>query len=302
MFVVEAIKDWLAGPPLLPDIVTVHSGPECSETHCYDPLRVALFSCALQSLIFVICMTVCPLWSKYRALRRHDQIFFVSVCVSIITKTIVFQSAFRMLFISGFPMDENLLTYRSAMTDFYTAYAIGYYWHDFIIMHLYPSVFWRVEYFCHHIPPAIICPFFNYVTGYGTFATVFAMLMEGSTPFVDLRWLLSVFGYKQTPAYVVSCGLMMGSFFLVRICSMFWFFYHVAVDWEAFSNLPTMPIAGMIVGLGTIFTLNVVWFTKMIQGAILLYGGDKKKLAKFEEAHLWENEGKQPTSSKLKGT
>lgn len=53
----------------------------------------------------------------------------------------------------------------------------------------------------------------------------FIYIMETSTPFVSIRSILSTLGYKNTKLYIINGLLMIGTFFVFRICIVPYAFY-----------------------------------------------------------------------------
>ena len=108
---------------------------------------------------------------------------------------------------------------------------------------------------------------------------------EGSTFFVNLRWLLATHHLTDNIVYIVNGLMMTLSFFFYRIVlytyMIFWVIYPVTIDQVNYvKEYPTkaeqyfgyfLIIAYIIMG-----SLQVFWFNKILQGLLKALGIIKK--------------------------
>lgn len=127
----------------------------------------------------------------------------------------------------------------------------------------------------HHIGLIVIhlpAPLFGIYEGLSCLAYV----MEGSTVFVNNRWLLYVQGQTESKAYVFNALSMIVSFFLCRVCLAPYLEYRVIADSAVGSQEYFWCWLDVLV-FGMVFTvLNYYWFSLMVRGAIKRLGGTKE--------------------------
>jgi len=111
-----------------------------------------------------------------------------------------------------------------------------------------------------------------------------AMLMEGSTPFVSLRGLLSHLDLKSSRAYLINGVLMLASFFTCRIAAFPLFYWALAKRRGAQSVMAVMastpPRCAILMSL--VCAPQVYWFAMMVRGAARVL--ESRKEAKATQA------------------
>eukprot|EP00736_Rhodelphis_marinus_P005881 Rmarinus@m.19385 len=104
---------------------------------------------------------------------------------------------------------------------------------------------------------------------YGDFFIGAFISMEASTPFVNLRAILSEFGLKKTFVYTFNSVCMMISFFLFRIVAFPAFFYIYGVQHDvSFLAVPFVIPKKCVICTTLLFGLNLYWFFLMMRGAL----------------------------------
>jgi len=105
-------------------------------------------------------------------------------------------------------------------------------------------------------------------------------VLEATGPFVNLRWLLSTAGLKDSKLYIYNGAVMFVSYFLLRVVFNTWLcFTRLWVQRDALFQLPmgiyTLTIACVPANLG----VQYLWFSMILKGIIKLLFGKKDKKA-----------------------
>jgi len=108
----------------------------------------------------------------------------------------------------------------------------------------------------------------------GVYFAAALLINEASTPFMTLMWYLTFSGRKETPLFLVNGVAFALVFFLCRIVFIPFSFYQFASlnfcspggsDWTSM-RMRCAPI--MAAGYAAIFALNLMWFKKILMGAL----------------------------------
>eukprot|EP00929_Paragymnodinium_shiwhaense_P024256 TRINITY_DN14987_c0_g1_i3.p1 TRINITY_DN14987_c0_g1~~TRINITY_DN14987_c0_g1_i3.p1 ORF type:complete len:289 (+),score=11.25 TRINITY_DN14987_c0_g1_i3:76-942(+) len=122
----------------------------------------------------------------------------------------------------------------------------------------------------HH---CFIVTFFSigYTHDCGIWFGVTLLINELSTPFVNAHWYITFTGQKEKPIYVQNGLAMLFSFTLCRILFIPFSFYQLAsVGFCRAGGNPTYVWGSWVMGTGyvVLFLMNVMWWQKMVQGAV----------------------------------
>ncbi|XP_066286145.1 TLC domain-containing protein 4-A-like isoform X1 [Branchiostoma lanceolatum] len=146
------------------------------------------------------------------------------------------------------------------------AIILGYFIADILEMFLRPKIKWDTSMFLHHLAAAIM----TYVTlfwySFAQFYGTILMMMEASSPFLNIRNLLLLAGWsKSSRPYTSVSALFVITFFVFRVAIIppFWYavIHQIRVNPDV--HLPEFRV-GRDVGLLTAIVLNalnVYWFT-----------------------------------------
>mmetsp|Transcript_14925 Transcript_14925/g.32345 ORF Transcript_14925/g.32345 Transcript_14925/m.32345 type:complete len:269 (+) Transcript_14925:270-1076(+) len=149
---------------------------------------------------------------------------------------------------------------------------------DFLVCAFHPS-FGGFAILAHHVG-SIITLVYAWHDRQGHFQIMFSMLMELTTPFINARWFLDKMGLKQSPLFVAN-GLVLILTWVVGRLYIFYPFYSTVfslrhewqlMSWRMGSILAIMPVVLLI--------LNVIWFSKILRGALKVLGIGRAKSGK----------------------
>ncbi len=110
-----------------------------------------------------------------------------------------------------------------------------------------------------------------------------ALVMEGSTPFVSARAVMSHLGMKRTKAYLINGVLMLAAFFSCRVLVYPAFFVAYArhrpglTALSAAARVPAWPCGVCLVA---VLAPQLYWFRAMVKGAVKVLE-DRKKPVKM---------------------
>uniref|UniRef100_H2ZDZ0 TLC domain-containing protein n=1 Tax=Ciona savignyi TaxID=51511 RepID=H2ZDZ0_CIOSA len=113
---------------------------------------------------------------------------------------------------------------------------------------------------------------YQFALRYGTliYFANFRLLAEMSTPFVNIRWALSVCDVKTGTFYFYNGVMMTFCFFISRILSMPYYYYLVmnAVNSEDYQSISPLIHVSWISVCIVLDIMNIFWFKKMLVGIL----------------------------------
>lgn len=117
------------------------------------------------------------------------------------------------------------------------------------------------------------------------FLVTIYLIFELSTPFVNARWMLDKAGFKSHAVYKINGICMLVTFFMARLVPFQPIF--LSMVWphlSEFANLPpglrfVIPTAWLLS-----MCLNIIWFRKMVIGAIKVFFPKPKKAEPAKKA------------------
>jgi hypothetical protein len=114
--------------------------------------------------------------------------------------------------------------------------------------------------------------------GAGIFAPVIIFFFgtEMTTPFINGRVFLTVFGYRDSILFVLNGLAITIGWFVIRIGSIPFFAKAVWEQWDVIQAQQMYLIAQVLLFSTLVTVLNVVWFYKILMGLINVVCGSKK--------------------------
>lgn len=240
--------------------------PENVLEFTYVPVVVYSF------IIFGVCACIIPYLSwwlvpKYRTISTPERFDWNSRILSAFHAILVSSLAIYNCLFDG-PTWEDKIWGTSYLPRATIALTAGYISCDLIIMLIGFPLKESIFYILHHV--AVLGAFAaNVLYGPLTFFANIRVNAEFSTPFVNLRWMLYLLGYKDTKLYMYNGFAMLGAFFAVRvgILPVFYYFMLKSFFEEGFQRLPVwMTLICLVSSIG-LDSINVYWFFKMARGA-----------------------------------
>ncbi|KAL4853815.1 Flap endonuclease 1 [Chlorella vulgaris] len=207
--------------------------------------------------------------SRYRSWAAREQLEWNGRLPSTLhALAITFITAYLFLVSSVFAKDkigdDPFVLRTSPLSTATLGFSLGYFATDLVLLvHYYPA-FGGPEMALHH----------SQAHAY----TLALLATECTTPFVNLRFLLDKGGWRQHPAYTANGMALLFSWILGRIVLFVFFFHHVWLHLGEFHLITPLSRWLIYVVPPVLFTLNMVWFNKILRGALKLIFGLTKLL------------------------
>lgn len=122
--------------------------------------------------------------------------------------------------------------------------------------------------------------FFGYTQALGysvmPYFANFRLVVEFSTPLVNMRWFFYICGYEKNSLHFFLNGILMTlAFFVVRIMSipLFWFKVYTVLDSPVWLKMKYFRYV-MIVTCLLLDIINIYWFNKLFKGAKLVWSAN----------------------------
>ena len=152
--------------------------------------------------------------------------------------------------------------------------SLGYFVGDFIVCLLDPKLRRDKGSMMHHVAGIVGISLSLFHQGKAMFFVVYRLIAECSTPFVNLRSILSDLGEKDKPLYIFTGVNMLITFIVCRIIVIPWHWYEILKTVMAEECALLIPLV-LRVWLGFNYLvfdiLNVYWCYRIIIGAFKLF-------------------------------
>ena len=106
------------------------------------------------------------------------------------------------------------------------------------------------------------------------------LIVELSTPLVNMRWFLYANGHKKDSLCFFLNGIAMTlMFFAVRIASIpvYWYKIYTVLDSPNWIKMRSFRYV-MVVTCATLDVINIYWFHKMFKGALIVWSSNQHQL------------------------
>jgi hypothetical protein len=116
------------------------------------------------------------------------------------------------------------------------------------------------------------------------------LIVELSTPLVNMRWYLYALGYKKDSIIFFVNGIVMTvTFFLVRVAfiPVYWYKVYIVIDsplWMKMRNFRYIMVITCII----LDVINVYWFQKMFKGALIMWSTNWQYYEKYHKPQQLE--------------
>ena len=246
--------------------------PQASLDYVLVPTVLASFILALISYFLVSPFLSNLFLPFYRKFDKGRQEYFNSLLFSTIHAIIIVAAATNVLFWLPWTT-ESLLKHDSPYGFFAMQFAGGYFMADFIS--ILSSPYMRNDKFIllHHVTSFISVFFGCYFQGAWMPYVMMRLMAEFSTPFVNLRWILSAIQYPKTsPLFIFTGSALTFAFFTSRILPIplfYYVLYSLAVGDLHPSATFTFPVTfkGLIICFVLLLdSLNLYWFSLLWRG------------------------------------
>ena len=131
----------------------------------------------------------------------------------------------------------------------------------------------------HHLAGIVGLSLCLFHQGKAMFFVIYRLIAECSTPFVNLRSILSDLGEKDRTLYIYAGISMLITFLLCRIVVIPWHWYEILKTVTSVECALLIPLFFRVwLGLNYLVfdVLNVYWFYRIVKGAVKLYTSKMK--------------------------
>lgn len=279
---------WLAGPSISPSWMSMN-GPPCEEgSLCWEPSRVIFASAVFHGLQCLLLACVFSLFSFYRRLSFTDRIAWLSYAVSTSHSMLASAGAVYSVLISDC-YKESLCGTRCQLAELSVAFSVGYFYYDFIQMMLFARSLYSHVFLVHHFLGAFMGSL-TFVIPSCQYVSPFFLLVELSTPFVNMRWFLDKCGLRSHLLYIINGVLMILVFFVARIVLTSYFLFEALVlHPDQYHTLPTPWLVSLMSSVVLLAAINIMWFGKMIRGLLRTLKGTRDVVTVGLDAKQKEN-------------
>ena len=160
--------------------------------------------------------------------------------------------------------------------------SLGYFVGDFIVCFCDPKLRSDKRSMIHHLVGIFGLFLGLYLQGKGMFFIVYRLTSELSTPFVNLRSILSDLGLKGKNIPYIFAGIsMLITFFLCRVIVIPWHWYEILITVTTKEcELLIPPFFSVWLGITYLVfdVLNVYWWWRMVRGASKLLSSGSNTL------------------------
>lgn len=222
---------------------------------------------------------LCKNYSKLSYNHKVEwNVRFTSTLFSLIVSTICVY-----VLLVDHALSQSPLIYNSMMVNTNIAIVIGYALSDIIIIISNYKIIGDSFTIFHHL--LSLYGFSNTLTySVMPYFANFRLIVELSTPLVNMRWFLYAMGFKKDSTHFFINGILMTMmFFAVRILSIpiYWYKVYTVLDSPVWIKMRNFRYV-MIVTCILLDIINIYWFRKMFKGALIVWN---TKWQHYEKHH-----------------
>ena len=221
-----------------------------------------------------------PFWSLLLPTNKNpprSNMFFHTILTSTIHAIV---SSILTFYLIGFGlMGTNRVFSKSSLGFATIQISLGYFFGDLIVGLLDPKLRMDTLGLIHHVAGIVGLSFCLFYQGKFMFFVIYRLIAECSTPFINLRHILSDLEEKDGVPYIfVGIGMLV-TFVVCRIIVIPWHWYEilkVVVTEEAIVLVPLFFRVGLVGNYLIFDILNVYWCYKIVRGAVKLIKTKRK--------------------------
>jgi len=151
------------------------------------------------------------------------------------------------------------------VSEFFACISIGYFLYDLkdMISHPIPGLLGQIV---HHI--CVLGAYWCSSTFHrGGIWVIYSLMMEYTTPFLNIRWFMAKYQMKQGLWYVLNGVALTSGFLIFRILLHILMFWHVWDHFEECTKVAKFILVSFLMEMVGVFVLNSYWFFLLMRGA-----------------------------------
>ncbi|MCO5567086.1 hypothetical protein L7F22_020771 [Adiantum nelumboides] len=223
-------------------------------------------------LIYSVMKASSPaLFHAYSKLSKAEKIEWDNRAFSTCHAIVVSATAWYLLIFSGFFQDNGPygpVVFRSSLlSQMMLGVSVGYFLSDLaMILWFYPALGGK-EYVLHHLL-SIISLALSLYSGQAHIYLYLVLLSEVTTPFVNLRWYLSMAGMKDSRVYVYNGILLFFAWLFARVLLFIYFFTHIYLHYDQVQQIFPLGFYFLFIAPPGLALMNIVWLYKILRGLL----------------------------------
>lgn len=253
-----------------------------------------VFMCLFQSILNYLRRNS----KTFKSLPGHLQPATVVRIISSIHAILSALSALAIL-LTDSELAQNKLLYSSFAISLTLNMSMGFLFYDCFIMFVYRDEF-EWFYGLHHFV-SIIAFYACSTAGVFPFIALLRLTSEGSTPFINNRWILLTLNMKSSKWYVyngIATALM---FFAVRIVTIVpnWLIFYACMNMPIWHSVHFVHKFICVFSSMPLDCLNVYWFSKIMAIVVKSIVPPKATAKSHQSPSTGTNIGPQPAAVKV---
>lgn len=223
-------------------------------------------------LVYKAMQALSPMYfSTYIKLSKMEKVEWDNRGFSTAHAVVVSVVAGYLLFLSDFFRDDGPygpMVFRSSIfSQAILGVSIGYFLSDLaMILWFYPALGGK-EYVLHHLLSMSALAMSLY-SAHGNFYLYVVLFSEVTTPFVNLRWYLSMAGMKNSTAYVFNGFLLFFGWLIARVLLFIYLFVHIYLHYDQVKEVFAVGFYYLFIAPPSLAVMNLVWFYKISRGLL----------------------------------
>lgn len=156
---------------------------------------------------------------------------------------------------------------KSLLSDSLLGVSIGYFLTDLgMILWCFPAL-GGIEYVLHH-GCSLYSITLSLISGQAQFYILMVLFSEITTPFVNLRWYLDVYGKKSSMLYFCNGVALFFGWLAARILLFIFCFAHMYLHFDQVKTIFPIGFYSVLSVPSLIAVMNVYWFWKITKGLV----------------------------------
>eukprot|EP00249_Psilotum_nudum_P010192 c22392_g1_i2 orf=349-1155(-) len=223
-------------------------------------------------IVYNVMQALSPVYSKsYRKLSKLQKIEWDNRGFSTFHAILVSVIGAKLLCFSDFFSDDapfGPVIFRSTIfSQSMAGVSIGYFLSDLgMIVWFYPAL-GGAEYVLHHLLSAASLALSLY-SGHAQIYIYIVLFSEITTPFVNLRWYLSVSGLKNSKLYIINGVLLFFGWLMARVLLFVYLFFHIYLHYDQVREIFPLGFYALIIVSPSLTVMNLYWLYKIVRGMI----------------------------------
>lgn len=246
----------------------VDGDPRAEPTLWFSSVILGILAC---KTVYNVMKVISPLCPPYARLSKVEKVEWDNRGFSTVHSIAISAASSYFLFLSDLFKDDApygpVLFRNSISSRIVLGMSLGYFISDLaMILWFYPKLGGK-EYVVHHLL-SILSLSLAFLNREGIFYTFIVLLSEITTPFVNVRWYLSIAGMKKSKAYMINGVLLFFGWMMARVLLFVYFFIHMYGHFDQVDLLSKGSYYCLLCVAPCLTFMNLVWFFKIVKGML----------------------------------